>query len=80
MHNHEWFRRFGTYILPIYVITNFPGLFLMGNYRLLAFFWGDRHTGDLFPADPQAVEDLSETIQQCKLLIAKMIQMINKKN
>ncbi|MCD8021839.1 MAG: ABC-2 family transporter protein [Lachnospiraceae bacterium] len=36
----KWFRRFGTYILPIFVITNFPGLFLMGELSCFDCIWG----------------------------------------
>lgn len=36
----KWFRRIGTYILPIFVITNFPGLFLMEELSLLDCIWG----------------------------------------
>lgn len=36
----KWFRRIGTYILPIFVITNFPGLFLMGELTPFACVWG----------------------------------------
>lgn len=36
----KWFRRVGTYILPIFVITNFPGLFLMGELSPFACVWG----------------------------------------
>lgn len=36
----KWFRRLGTYILPFFVITNFPGLFLMGELSLWACVWG----------------------------------------
>lgn len=36
----KWFRRIGTYILPVFVITNFPGLFLMGELSPWACVWG----------------------------------------
>lgn len=36
----KWFRRIGTYILPVFVITNFPGLFLMGELSVWACEWG----------------------------------------
>ena len=36
----KWFRRVGTYILPIFVITNFPGLFLMGELSPFSCVWG----------------------------------------
>ena len=36
----KWFRRIGTYILPVFVITNFPGLFLMGELSVWACAWG----------------------------------------
>ena len=36
----KWFRRIGTYILPVFVITNFPGLFLMGELSAWACVWG----------------------------------------
>ena len=36
----KWFRRIGTYILPVFVITNFPGLFLMGELSPWAAAWG----------------------------------------
>lgn len=36
----KWFRRIGTYILPVFVITNFPGLFLMGELSPWACIWG----------------------------------------
>lgn len=36
----KWFRRIGTYILPVFVITNFPGLFLMGELSPWACAWG----------------------------------------
>ena len=34
------FRQIGTYILPVFVITNFPGLFLMGELSPFACIWG----------------------------------------
>ena len=36
----KWMRRIGTYILPIFVITNFPGLFLMGELSIPDCIWG----------------------------------------
>lgn len=33
-------RNVGTYILPIFVITNFPGLFLMGELSVYSKIWG----------------------------------------
>lgn len=36
----KWFRRIGTYILPVFVITNFPGLFLMGELSPWSCVWG----------------------------------------
>jgi len=36
----KWVRRVGTYVIPIFVITNFPGLFLMGELTPGAFIWG----------------------------------------
>ena len=33
-------RRLGTYVLPVFVITNFPGLFLMGELTAGACVWG----------------------------------------
>lgn len=33
-------RNVGTYVLPIFVITNFPGLFLMGELSVGACIWG----------------------------------------
>lgn len=36
----KWFRQLGTYILPVFVITNFPGLFLMGELTPWACVWG----------------------------------------
>ena len=36
----KWMRRVGTWLLPIFVITNFPGLFLMGELSLWSCIWG----------------------------------------
>lgn len=36
----KWFRQIGTYILPVFVITNFPGLFLMGELSAWDCVWG----------------------------------------
>ncbi len=36
----KWMRRIGTYVLPVFVITNFPGLFLMGELNVWACVWG----------------------------------------
>lgn len=36
----KWMQRIGTFILPIFVITNFPGLFLMGQLTLPMMIWG----------------------------------------
>lgn len=36
----KWMRRIGTYVLPVFVITNFPGLFLMGELSPWACVWG----------------------------------------
>ncbi|MCX4320937.1 MAG: ABC-2 family transporter protein [Lachnospiraceae bacterium] len=36
----KWMRRIGTYVLPVFVITNFPGLFLMGELSPGACLWG----------------------------------------
>ena len=35
----KWMQRIGTYILPVFVITNFPGLFLMGELSPVMFLW-----------------------------------------
>ena len=35
----KWIQRIGTFILPIFIITNFPGLFLMGNLPPVMFVW-----------------------------------------
>lgn len=35
----KWMQRIGTFILPVFVITNFPGLFLMGELRPAMFLW-----------------------------------------
>lgn len=36
----KWMQRIGTFILPVFVITNFPGLFLMGELTLPMAVWG----------------------------------------
>lgn len=36
----KWMQRIGTFILPLFVITNFPGLFLMDRLSPLSFLWG----------------------------------------
>lgn len=36
----KWFRQLGTYVLPVFVITNFPGLFVMGELSFWACVWG----------------------------------------
>ena len=33
-------QRIGTFLLPVFVITNFPGLFLMGELSPLLMAWG----------------------------------------
>lgn len=35
----KWIQRIGTFILPVFVITNFPGLFLMGELSSAMFLW-----------------------------------------
>lgn len=35
----KWMQRIGTFILPIFVITNFPGLFLMGELSKGMMVW-----------------------------------------
>lgn len=35
----KWIQRIGTFILPVFVITNFPGLFLMGELSPAMFLW-----------------------------------------
>lgn len=35
----RWMQRIGTFILPIFVITNFPGLFLMGELSDGMMIW-----------------------------------------
>ena len=36
----KWMQRIGTFLLPIFVITNFPGLFLMGELTPGMMAWG----------------------------------------
>lgn len=36
----KWMQRIGTFILPVFVITNFPGLFLMGQLSFGMMAWG----------------------------------------
>lgn len=36
----KWMQRIGTFLLPVFVITNFPGLFLMGQLSLPMMAWG----------------------------------------
>lgn len=36
----KWVQRIGTFILPLFVITNFPGLFLMGELSWGMAVWG----------------------------------------
>lgn len=36
----KWMQRIGTFILPVFVITNFPGLFLMGQLSPGMMAWG----------------------------------------
>lgn len=36
----KWMQRIGTFLLPVFVITNFPGLFLMGQLSPLMMAWG----------------------------------------
>ena len=36
----KWMQRIGTFLLPVFVITNFPGLFLMGELSPLLMAWG----------------------------------------
>jgi len=35
----KWMQRIGTFLLPIFVITNFPGLFLMGELSKGMMVW-----------------------------------------
>ena len=37
---NKWVQRIGTFILPIFVVTNFPGLFLMGELSVGLMVWG----------------------------------------
>ena len=36
----KWMQRIGTFLLPVFVITNFPGLFLMGELTPGMMAWG----------------------------------------
>ncbi len=36
----KWMQRIGTFLLPVFVITNFPGLFLMGRLTPGTMVWG----------------------------------------
>ena len=36
----KWMQRIGTFLLPVFVITNFPGLFLMGELSAPMAVWG----------------------------------------
>ena len=36
----KWMQRIGTFLLPVFVITNFPGLFLMGELSVPMAVWG----------------------------------------
>ena len=36
----KWMQRIGTFLLPVFVITNFPGLFVMGELSPLLMVWG----------------------------------------
>ncbi len=36
----KWMQRIGTFLLPVFVITNFPGLFVMGELSPLLMAWG----------------------------------------
>lgn len=36
----KWMQRIGTFLLPVFVITNFPGLFLMGQLSAGMVIWG----------------------------------------
>lgn len=36
----KWMQRIGTFLLPVFVITNFPGLFLMGQLSVGMMIWG----------------------------------------
>lgn len=36
----KWMQRIGTFILPVFVITNFPGLFVMGQLSAGMVVWG----------------------------------------
>ena len=36
----KWMQRIGTFLLPLFVITNFPGLFLMGELSAPMAVWG----------------------------------------
>lgn len=37
---NKWVQRIGTFVLPIFVVTNFPGLFLMGELSVGLMVWG----------------------------------------
>lgn len=36
----KWLQRIGTFVLPVFVVTNFPGLFLMGELTPCMAAWG----------------------------------------
>lgn len=36
----KWMQRLGTFILPVFIITNFPGLFLLDRLTPFLLFWG----------------------------------------
>ena len=37
---NKWIQRIGTFLLPVFVITNFPGLFVMGELPPGMMLWG----------------------------------------
>lgn len=36
----KWMQRIGTFLIPIFIITNFPGLFVMGELSTSMMLWG----------------------------------------
>lgn len=37
---NDWVQRIGTFLIPVFVVTNFPGLFLMGELSVGLKIWG----------------------------------------
>lgn len=67
----KWIQRIGTFILPIFIITNFPGLFLMGDLHPAMFVWAIVAPVLFFYPCANPMEKSCQKLYQCQLIMQK---------